>query len=323
MPQIEAFSDIGEFIDQPVKIYSTGMFLRLAFAAAINIEPDILVIDEVLAVGDAKFQQKCYQKFLDLQNKGTTIILVTHDSNAIVRHCDYAMLIEKGSIIDRGNPKDVMNHYNNLLFADTIDSKEDLFSSITDATKSAEVKQLSDNDNNARLEMFLKDTSKADKCVSRRSYNKNESKFMVKNAEIIDYLIISGQECDPIAADSGDTIDLYAKAIFYEDILFPVFGFAVKTMDGITIYANNTDYMKIKFQSAHKSDIVVFKLSIKIDLKAGDYFFTIGLAEKHATGYSVVNARQDVIHLLVKEKNIFDGIVELKTTCQEVSRKSI
>ena len=120
LPLIESFADIGEFIDQPVKIYSSGMFVRLAFAAAINVDPDILIVDEVLAVGDAKFQHKCYQKFLEFQEAGKTIILVTHNTDAIVRHCDCAILLENGGIVEIGEPKSITNYYMDLLFTGKI-----------------------------------------------------------------------------------------------------------------------------------------------------------------------------------------------------------
>lgn len=120
LPVIEAFADIGEFIDQPMKIYSSGMSVRLAFAAAINIDPDILVIDEALAVGDAKFQHKCFQKFHEFQDAGKTILFVSHSTDAVIRHCDYAILLEKGQIIEIGEPKIITNYYIDLLFSGKI-----------------------------------------------------------------------------------------------------------------------------------------------------------------------------------------------------------
>jgi ABC-type polysaccharide/polyol phosphate transport system ATPase subunit len=115
IPEIETFADIGEFIDQPVKIYSSGMFVRLAFSAAIHVDPDILIIDEALAVGDAKFQHKCYQKFREFQEQGKTIIFVTHDMHAILKHCDHAFLMEAGSIVVSGKPSEVVHHYHELI----------------------------------------------------------------------------------------------------------------------------------------------------------------------------------------------------------------
>jgi ABC-type polysaccharide/polyol phosphate transport system ATPase subunit len=115
-PQIEAFADIGAFIDQPVKCYSSGMFIRLAFAVAISGDPDILIVDEALAVGDARFQHKCYQQFLDFQRAGKTILLVTHDMQAVVKHCQHALLLENGRLIGRGEPNAIVNRYYELLF---------------------------------------------------------------------------------------------------------------------------------------------------------------------------------------------------------------
>lgn len=120
LPEIEAFADIGEFIDQPMKIYSSGMSLRLGFAAAVNVEPDILVVDEALAVGDAKFQHKCYGKFLEFQKHGKTIIFVTHDTEAVIRHCDEALLLENGAIVETGAPKRIVDYYLDLLFTGKI-----------------------------------------------------------------------------------------------------------------------------------------------------------------------------------------------------------
>jgi len=118
MPEIEKFADIGEFFDQPVKTYSSGMFVRVAFAAAINVDPDILIIDEALSVGDAKFQNKCFQKLHEFKKKRKTIILVTHDIGTITRLCDYAVLLEHGQVVKKGKPNEVTNVYFGILFED-------------------------------------------------------------------------------------------------------------------------------------------------------------------------------------------------------------
>src|SRR3972149_3589824 len=111
LPEIEAFADIGEFIDQPVKSYSSGMYVRLAFAAAINVDPEILIIDEALSVGDVFFQTKCFAKFKEFKEKGVTILFVTHSLDLITTHCNSAVLIDKGIIIEKGNPRDVIDKY--------------------------------------------------------------------------------------------------------------------------------------------------------------------------------------------------------------------
>src|SRR6185295_5992911 len=115
LPLIEAFADVGEFFEQPVKTYSSGMFMRVAFATAVHVDPEILVIDEALAVGDARFQQKCFRKFRDFQEAGKTIILVTHDRTAVPRLCSMGVLLNRGRLLQVGAPKEITDRYSYLL----------------------------------------------------------------------------------------------------------------------------------------------------------------------------------------------------------------
>ena len=103
------FADIGEFINQPVKTYSSGMFARLAFAVAINVDPDILIVDEALSVGDIFFQSKCYQKFMDLKEAGKTILFVSHDLGSIIKYCDRSLLIHHGKQIAVGKSSEIVD----------------------------------------------------------------------------------------------------------------------------------------------------------------------------------------------------------------------
>jgi len=111
VPLIVEFADIGEFIDQPVKTYSSGMFVRLAFALAINVDPDILIVDEALSVGDIYFQAKCYRKFEEFKNVGKTILFVTHDMNSVLKYCDRAMVLDHGDKIGEGTAKEMVDLY--------------------------------------------------------------------------------------------------------------------------------------------------------------------------------------------------------------------
>lgn len=113
--EIAAFADIGDYIDQPVKSYSSGMYVRLAFAVAINVKPDILIVDEALSVGDTLFQSKCYAKFREFQKNGVTILFVTHALSLITQYCNRAYLLDQGRIHMDGPPKEVVDEYNRLL----------------------------------------------------------------------------------------------------------------------------------------------------------------------------------------------------------------
>jgi ABC-type polysaccharide/polyol phosphate transport system ATPase subunit len=122
--QIEEFAGIGRFIDQPTKTYSSGMYVRLAFAVAINVDPEILIIDEALAVGDIKFKRKCYDRIEKFRKDKKTILFVSHDMNTINLLCDKAMLLNKGQIIEQGEPKYVTKRYHKMLFGEDDEPKK-------------------------------------------------------------------------------------------------------------------------------------------------------------------------------------------------------
>jgi lipopolysaccharide transport system ATP-binding protein len=114
---IVAFADIGDFVDQPVKTYSSGMYVRLAFAVAINVDPDILVVDEALSVGDAAFQRKCFSRIQAIQNRGGTILFVSHAAQAVIELCERAILLEQGELLLASSPRLVLSKYQKLIFA--------------------------------------------------------------------------------------------------------------------------------------------------------------------------------------------------------------
>lgn len=134
IPQILEFADIGDFVNQPVKSYSSGMFVRLAFAVAINIEPEILIVDEALSVGDVFFQSKCYHKFEEFKNQGKTIIFVSHDLSSIAKYCDRVILLNKGDMLGDGAPKEMIDAYKRVLVGQK-ESKELTASGINSDTQ--------------------------------------------------------------------------------------------------------------------------------------------------------------------------------------------
>jgi len=123
---IIGFADIGDFINQPVKTYSSGMFARLAFAVAINVEPDILIVDEALSVGDVFFQAKCYKKLEDLKNSGKTILFVTHDMGSVMKYCNRAIIFNAGCIVAQGNPAEMIDIYKKILVGQFDGDKKDV-----------------------------------------------------------------------------------------------------------------------------------------------------------------------------------------------------
>lgn len=322
LPQIEAFADIGEFIDQPVRIYSSGMLARLAFATAIHVNPDILVIDEILSVGDAKFQHKCFQKFHEFQQAGKTILFVSHDAGHIVRHCDSALLFANGNLIQTGEPQNVIDTYFNLVLTGETHTRGSP-SPQTPTDSVGETRNPDAQSTTSPLHQFLKESSEEDRCAHHPNYNKSEYRIGNGRATLIDYLILSEGKTNPTTIVSGDTVDIYIKAQFNETVTHPIFGFALKTVEGVTINASNTRYRGIEIDTASSNEVIVYCFSLKLILHPGDYFIDLGVAEKISTKDEPLDIRNGLIHIHVTFKDQFDGWVDLEQGSKEISRTLI
>ncbi|MCK4602635.1 MAG: ABC transporter ATP-binding protein [Phycisphaerae bacterium] len=319
LPEIEAFADIGQFIDQPVKTYSSGMFVRLAFATAINVDPDILVVDEALAVGDANFQHKCYTKFREFQQAGKTIVFVTHDMHAVTKHCDQAFLLEGSRIVKRGRPKEVVSYYHELILTGELEAKTALDAEVVPAPTAANDVPGSVEAENSDLARFLETVPEADGCLLRKTYRKDEHRFGDRRGQIVDYLVMCPNRADPAEVPSGEWVDIYLKAQFKEAIHSPLYGVAIKTVDGVMVYASNSRFERIEIQPVAIGIQTIFKFSIRMSLAPGDYFIDLGLAEKLPSQDVPLDIREGVIHLKVQESKRFDGLVGLDAQLENVS----
>ncbi len=391
LPRVEAFADIGDFVSQPVKTYSSGMYVRLAFSAAIHVDADILVIDEALSVGDAKFQHKCFQKFLEFQRMGKTILFVSHDTNAIVKYCSHAILLDHGKVLERGEPNHVANCYYELLFTGKIDgyvpypeiliegykgfniirfgrrffalaralgpidldaipdsilsryqsdrlcaiapSEEGVLQAVDelvpeaaawDDTATAGVYETARAGDRAQdaVEQFVRHVPEMDMCPQRGAYNKNEHRFGDRRAEIVDCMITCGDRCDPPAVYSGDTLDIYIKARVKQRIERPMFGLAVKTVDGVMVFGMNTRLLDVELAPADAGEIVIGKLTVTLDVHWGDYFLDLGIAEKEPAEDVPIDIRCGMIYVVVQEKQRFDGFAGLACSFEPVARRT-
>ncbi|MEG0251953.1 MAG: ABC transporter ATP-binding protein, partial [Christensenellaceae bacterium] len=215
LDSILEFADIGDFIYQPVKMYSSGMFVRLAFAVAINVEPDILIVDEALSVGDIFFQQKCYKKFQDFKKAGKTILFVTHDMSSIIKYCDRAFLINDGEIISEGSPKSIVDQYKKLIAGIDIQKQEDCEKEDAD---SKSVKVWKDH----------------------YPINPTHIEYGTKQAEIIDFGVFNEKDAISVACEKGATYTIKMKVKFHEDIAEPIFALSIKDIKGMELTGTNT-----------------------------------------------------------------------------------
>jgi len=308
---IAGFADIGEFIDQPVRTYSSGMYVRLAFSVAINVDPDILIVDEALAVGDAKYQAKCFRKFEEFKKKNKTILFVTHSTEQIVRHCDKAILINDGKKVSEGKPRDISNHYMDLLFGrGTERTGFEIGEMQTGTSYNLNYNQAS----NKYAAEFIEESCADDRFNQRKSYNKNEYRWGSRNAAIVDYLVVSGSSVDPTQCKTFEDFHLYLKVKFFKNVECPIYGLFIKTADGVTISGNNSkDWdMAKKFITRKTGDTTVVHFYFVPKLTSGEYLLSVGVAEEAEGEVIPLDRRYDSIHLAFVNQGLSSGLVDFE-----------
>jgi lipopolysaccharide transport system ATP-binding protein len=299
---IMVFADIGKFIEQPVKTYSSGMVMRLAFAVQSQIAPDILIVDEALSVGDAKFQAKCFERLRQLKDNGTSILLVSHSSEQIVTHCSKAILLNSGVQLETGEPRWVVNCYLDLLFG-----KEK--KSLTDPVQQLIVQtELSGNNDVFQL------SHQQDIFATRPGYNPHEYRWGDGSVSILDFYYAVDGESYPSAITTGQTVCLSISIQFYRDLVRPILGITIKTKEGVTVYGVNSDTLKRDdFHVLGQLDSVVeVETFFACRLAPGDYFISLGIATRQGEEVIPHDRRYDAIHLQVRPDSSFFGLTDLE-----------
>jgi len=293
--EIASFADIGDFMEQPVKTYSSGMYIRLAFAVATCVEPDILVVDEALAVGDVKFQAKCFRRFEELISRGTTILFVTHSTEQIVRHCSWSILLEQGVIRELGDSKQVANHYLDLLFGvQRVDRQQ------TDEGEATETPETKPSPLDGVFE-------------KRPTYNPDEYRWGNGEAEILDYLVTRDGQSDLLSVDGKDPFQVIFAVFFHVNVERPIFGLTIKTPDGVMVCSENTRDCAggPLSRSAQKGEQLQVIFNIKQYLSTGDYLLSVGVVEERRGELVPLDRRYDSIFLHVTHDKKTYGLVDL------------
>jgi lipopolysaccharide transport system ATP-binding protein len=305
---IVAFADIGEFIEHPVKTYSSGMMVRLAFAVQAQTSPDILIVDEALAVGDAKFQAKCFERLKELKNNGTSILLVTHSTEQVVTHCSRAILLENGQVLKHGEPRDVVNVYLDLLFG-----KRQI------AQPKSPQQGASISADGVQIEKPPASLShREDIFATRLGYNPYEYRWGDGTAKILDYYLEADGHEHPTSIEVGQRIELRFSVLFMETVVRPIFGFTVKTKEGVTVYGANSNTLGLNGLDDHstKGSSVEIRATLVCRLAPGDYFISVGIASQQAEGVVPHDRRYDAIHLQVCPDSKFFGLTDLELGLQ-------
>ena len=296
--EIIDFADIGEHLYQPVKTYSSGMFARLAFACAINVDPDILIVDEVLSVGDMAFQLKCFKKFEQFKKKGKTILFVTHSINDVLRNCTRTIIIDAGKKIFDGSVKDGVEKYKKMI----VGLSPDEAPKVTKEAKDNQNKKQEFEDSIYNPEELWK---------SRFNENPNLINYGNGDAEVIDYGMFDLEDNFMTMIENDKEIVLKSKVLFYKDVKDPIFTMTLKDFKGLEICGTNTVIEKIITGEFKKGDIAITEFKVIFPVAPGKYTLSFSCTHFNNRGeLEVLNIKYDA--LLVEIMSIKEMVGLLK-----------
>ncbi len=265
------FADIGEFIHQPVKMYSSGMFARLAFSVSINVEPDILIIDEALSVGDMAFQMKCFKKFQEFQEQGRTILFVTHALDTVIRYCNRGIVIDAGEKICDSSSKEAVDVFKKLLTGNFYPDKDQNENQESAKYPSGQLFKNSFPSNSEMLE------------------------YGNKKALIYDYGILDKSAMPMTLFDHNSICDIVVKIRFNDKIIAPIVAYSIKDSKGLEITGTNTLMKSIETGSYTEGEEVEIRFKQELNLRPGAYALSLGCVTINQNGVEVYNRLYDCI----------------------------
>ena len=306
---IAGFADIGEFIDQPVKTYSSGMAVRLAFAVQAQVDPQVLIVDEALSVGDAKFQAKCFERLRQLKDNGTSILLVTHASEQVVTHCNRAILLNHGRMEMTGPARMVINRYMDILFG----RDRRLESSLDEPAGQPGTPDVSRPEMNPQSPAL---SFEQEAYESRPGFNRHEYRWGDGAASLLDYHLAVQGQAFPSSVVSGAEVVLHLAIRFNRLISHPVLGFTIKTKEGVTVYGTNSYLLDCAASQElyRPGSRLRARLTFVNRLAAGDYFISIGVASREGEAIIPHDRRYDSIHFVVAPTPLLLGLADLSAT---------
>ena len=296
-PEIIEFADIGEHLYQPVKTYSSGMFARLAFACAINVDPDILIVDEVLSVGDMAFQLKCFKKFEQFKNKGKTILFVTHSVTDVLKNCTRTVIISSGKKIFDGGVKEGVEKYKKIIVGLDSNNKEKL------KTQKQNLKK----DNNT-----IENAKDKDSWKSQFTENPNIIEYGNGKADVVDYGVFDENGNYLNSIENDKEVVLKSKIKFNEEIKEPIFTMTIKDFNGVEMTGTNSMYEKIATGTYKKDDTVVVEFKQKISLAPGKYTLSFSCTHINAKGeLEVLSRKYDALLIEILSSKDCVGIMRI------------
>lgn len=324
LQEILDFAEIGDFVYQPVKTYSSGMFVRLAFALAINVEPEILIVDEALSVGDVFFQSKCYRRMEEIRKSGTTILMVTHDMGSIIKYCDRVVLLNKGEFIAEGKPGPVVDMYKKILAGKLDALKEEL-------RLAAEKKQgragkeeqketvalgeegqveLSDFSGGMNLEGSKEGTGLM---RDKLAINPDRTEYGDGRAQIYDLGLLDERGNVTNLLLKGEMFTIRECIRFHASLEAPIFTYTIKDKKGTELTGTNTLYEGTDIRPVKAGDSYVVEFTQKMNLQGGEYLLSMSCTGFEQGEHVVYHRLYDVTSITVISNKNTVGVYDMES----------
>jgi len=290
------FAGIGDYLDQPVRTYSSGMFVRLAFAVAISVDPDILLVDEALAVGDMNFQARCFRKLASFRESGKTVIFVTHALDTLIRYCDRAIVLEKGRLVAQSDPKTAVDAYKQIM-AGCVSSDTVL------------------SDRRRHHHLSGSDSDAGQSGSDTLSYGNQK-------AQIVDCGLYDEAGRQARLLENGKPFTIRMKVKFQDDIANPIFAFTIKDLKGLEITGTNTEFKKLSPGSFRKGEAVEVKFDQVLNMQSGKYALSLGCVGNDENGLVVYHRLYDAVLFEVSSSMPMVGLYDLESRITVGLRKT-
>jgi len=335
------FADIGDFVYQPVKTYSSGMFVRLAFALAINVEPEILIVDEALSVGDVFFQSKCYRRMEEIRKHGTTILMVTHDMGSIIKYCDKVVLLNKGNFIAEGPPGRMVDLYKKIL-ANQMDALQEELAEMNDFSgegagngadqfgKGAGQIGKSAGQSGNGAEQAGSDPASGGQNMSSGSgepaaekpqklmkdsltINSNRTEYGNGKAEIYDLGLFDGRGNLTNLLLKGEEFTIREKIRFSAEIQSPIFTYTIKDRKGTDLSGTNTMFEGTDIRPVKAGDEYEVSFTQKMTLQGGEYLLSMSCTGFELGEHVVYHRLYDVANITVISNKNTVGVFDMES----------
>ena len=305
LPEILEFADIGDFVYQPVKTYSSGMFVRLAFALAINVEPEILIVDEALSVGDVFFQAKCYRRMEEIRKTGTTILMVTHDMGSVIKYCDKVILLNKGEFLAEGPAGEMVDLYKKILAGRMDDLESDLAKRLD--SNFSDMMELNNDINKTHAKEYQ------GLMKEKISINPNKTEYGDGRAEIYDLGLLDSKGELTNLLLKGEEFTIREKIRFNANIESPIFTFTIKDKKGTELSGTNTMFEGVEVKPVKPGDEAVVEFKQKMTLQGGEYLLSMSCTGFENGTHVVYHRLYDVTFITVISNKNTVGVYDMES----------